>query len=258
MASSAHLTQFSLIVSFARALRERRFHPLLCSQAVRYSAAALVRAASSCRRSFCSPTETYRWIGRTVSDLSRSGSIFRAVAASLRRHWRGCSSFPAHGVREKTLSASLSSEAVLDRDLAVVEESSAIGDVRRPIFSSGRADLKARIFFLDEKTADAIWPGRSIQGSVDDDKVRDVAVGDEGFAAVQHISVAAPLRRRPEAIRVRSRVGLRHRVSTDQVPLLRSGRYFRFCCSDPKSRIGISTVHMWALIENINPLSLHA
>src|SRR5580693_5658665 len=40
-------------------------------------------------------------------------------------------------------------------------------------------------------------------------------------------------------------------------PLTKPGRYLRFCSSVPNDQIGISELHMCALMEKIRPLSIH-
>ena len=260
MASSAHRTQFSLMVSFAKAASRIDVSTLGLEPG---------RPIQRCLRLIDPHFHIDDLAAHQLEladGLAELLPVFRVadrhVEQSLHRSdgvGKDASSFPVHGMREKTLAASLSPKAVLHRDLAIVEEQFSHRRCAKAHFLERASDLKARVVFLDEKAADAIRPGRPVEGGVHDDKVRDIAVGDEGFAAIQHIPVAAPFRRSSGGCTrlIPSRAPL-IAFPPIKVPLQRSGRYLRFCYSDPKSSSGTSTVHIWALIENTKPLSLHA
>ena len=94
--------------------------------------------------------------------------------------------------------------------------SSAIGDVRRPIFSRCFPMLRPGV---SRSTMNAVTPSgaeRPVDGRVDDEQVGDRRVRDEGLRAVQHVVIAVTAGDRAHREDVGSGIRLAGAVGADQ------------------------------------------
>src|SRR2546423_3729187 len=138
------------------------------------------------------------------------------------------------------------------------KNTSAIGDVRNPIFSSLRATFIPGESFSTKKALIPSGPRvlstvakttrRSATGPLVTKILLPLRMYLEPFlvAVVARLNASEPL------------LGSLMALPPMNVPLQRPGRYFFFWASDPLYTSGMIAVHIWALIEKRRPLSLHA
>src|SRR6266581_7067106 len=138
------------------------------------------------------------------------------------------------------------------------KNTSAIGDVRTPIFSSFRATFIPGESFSTRKALIPFGPrvlstvakttSRSATGPLVTKILLPLRKYLEPFltAVVARLNASEPL------------LGSLMALPPMSVPLQRPGKYFFFCASVPLERTGITAVHRCALMEKSRPLSLQA